>query len=113
MPRCTANKPDGTPCERIVGSAQSYCYSHDPNRREERQRNAARGGRGGSNSEIRELKGQLSALYEDVLSGRVDKADAAVANQILNTRARLIEIERRVREAEELEARLEVLEGIA
>jgi hypothetical protein len=39
MPRCVATKHDGTPCERIVGAAQEYCYSHDPNRADERHRN--------------------------------------------------------------------------
>jgi hypothetical protein len=35
-----------------------------------------------------------------------------VVNQILNTRARLIELERKVRETDELEARLEALESV-
>jgi hypothetical protein len=35
---------------------------------------------------------------------------AAVANQLLNTRLRAVEIERKVKEADELEARLEALE---
>ena len=33
-----------------------------------------------------------------------------MVNQIINTRARLVEIERKVKEADELEARLEALE---
>ena len=33
-------------------------------------------------------------------------------NQILNTRARLIELERKIREQEELEERLEALESV-
>ena len=36
-----------------------------------------------------------------------------VVNQILNTRARLIELERKVKETEELEARLDALERAA
>jgi hypothetical protein len=35
-----------------------------------------------------------------------------VVNQILNTRARLIELERKIREQEELEDRLEALEDV-
>ena len=34
MPRCAGSKPDGTPCERIVGASQTYCFSHDPARKE-------------------------------------------------------------------------------
>jgi hypothetical protein len=37
---------------------------------------------------------------------------AAVVNQIINTRARLIELERKIKETEELEARLEALEDV-
>lgn len=35
-----------------------------------------------------------------------------VVNQILNTRARLIELERKIKETDELEARLEELEAL-
>jgi hypothetical protein len=35
-----------------------------------------------------------------------------VANQLINTRLRAIEVERKVREAEELEERLEAIEGV-
>jgi len=45
-----------------------------------------------------------------VLSSKVGRSEAAVINQILNTRARLIELERKIREQEELTERLEVLE---
>jgi len=42
----------------------------------------------------------------------VDKGVGAVVNQILNTRARLIELERKVKETEELEERLTALEQV-
>ena len=112
MPRCSATKEDGSPCERIVGASQEYCYSHDPHRSGERQRNAAKGGRARGNGEIADLKDQLEDLAADVLSGKVERGAGAVVNQILNTRARLIEIERKAREQEELAARLEAMERI-
>jgi hypothetical protein len=59
-----------------------------------------------------DLKKQLRELAADVLSGKVERADAAVVNQILNTRARLIELERKIKETEELETRLEALEDV-
>jgi hypothetical protein len=40
----------------------------------------------------------------------VERGNAVAVNQILNTRARLIEIERKIKETEELEGRLEALE---
>lgn len=110
MPRCSEVKPDGTPCERIVGASQSYCYSHDPARQEERRRNAARAGRGSPSPEIREVKGLLKDLYTAVLEGRVGRQAGAVANQILNTRLRAAELERRVRSEEALEHRIDELE---
>jgi len=112
MPRCRANREDGSPCERIVGARQDYCYSHDPNRAHERRRNAARGGRAKGNSELSDLKKQLRGLASDVLAGNVDRGAAAVVNQILNTVIRAIEQERKMRELEELAARLEALEVV-
>ena len=111
MARCSGFKPDGTPCERIVGASQSYCYSHDPDRAGERRRNAAAGGRASPNKEIKALKAELENLAGDVLDGEVDKGDAAVVNQIINTRARLLELERKIREQDKLLERIERLEG--
>jgi hypothetical protein len=111
MPRCAAFKPDGMPCERIVGASQSYCYSHDPARTEERRRAASRAGRGGTTAEIRALKRQLETLADDVLEGKIDRGVASVANQIHNTRLRAIEVERKVREQEEILQRIEALEA--
>jgi hypothetical protein len=62
--------------------------------------------------EVAELKKQLKDLAAGVLEGKVERGAAAVVNQIVNTRARLLELERRIKEAEELEARLEALEGV-
>jgi predicted component of type VI protein secretion system len=71
---------------------------------------ASRAARSKPNREIKGLKKQLEDLASDVLAGRVERGDAVVVNQILNTRARLIELERKIKETEELEARLEQLE---
>lgn len=50
---------------------------------------------------------------EDVRDGRMERGDAVVINQILNTRARLIELERKAKETEEFEERLAALERSA
>jgi len=47
-----------------------------------------------------------------VLSGELPTGQAAVANQLINTRLRAIEQERKIKETEELEERLEALEGV-
>jgi len=44
----------------------------------------------------------LRELTEDVLSGKRDKSIATVANLLLNTRLRAVELERRRRETQEL-----------
>jgi len=113
MPRCRANKRDGSPCERIVGASQKLCYSHDAVRAAERRRNAAKGGRGRGSSELRGLKTLLQSLADDVLGGRVDRGDAAVVNQLLGTVIRAIEQERKERELVDIEERIAALEGTA
>ena len=45
-----------------------------------------------------------------MLEGELETGRAAVANQLINTRLRAIELERKIKETEELEARLEELE---
>jgi LPS O-antigen subunit length determinant protein (WzzB/FepE family) len=98
------------PCERIVGASQRYCYAHDPARAEARKRNASKGGRSKPNREILEIKNHLKELTQEVLSGTVATAPYAVANQLINTRLRAVELERKAKETEELEERIERLE---
>jgi hypothetical protein len=116
MPRCAGKKGDATPCERIVGSSQEYCYAHDPAFAEDRKRDASKAGRSPatrrSSREIRQIKGRLEDLYTAVLEGQAERAAAAVANQIANTQLRAIELERRVREQDELEGRLDEVEDL-
>ena len=76
------------------------------------RRLASRGGRSKANAEIAEHKAQLKRLAADVLSGKVERGVAAVVNQLINSQARLLELERKQKETEELEARLEALEVV-
>jgi hypothetical protein len=113
MARCGGYKPDGTPCERIVPASQSFCYSHDPKRKNERRRNAARAGRSKPNRELVEVKGRLRELAEDVIAGRVDRGNAAVAGQLLGTFIRAATAEIKIKEVLEMEERLAALEVAA
>lgn len=110
MKQCSGIKPNGGECERIVASEQDYCYGHDPTRQSERRRNAARGGRVKATGEIGRVKAHLQALAEATLSGEVDTRVAAVTSQIWNTYLAAVRTGLKVREIEELEARLEDLE---
>ena len=112
MPQCAGITREGARCAVVVGPGQDHCYSHDPARKEERKRNASRGGKSRGNGELPDLKRQLKDLAADVLKGDVETGRAAVANQLLNTVIRAMEQERKQRELEEVAARLEALEEI-
>jgi hypothetical protein len=71
---------------------------------------ASKAGKSKGNGEIASLKKQLKDLAAGVLDGSVDRGRAAVANQIHNTLLRAIEQERKLRELEEIAARLEEVE---
>jgi hypothetical protein len=112
MSQCAGIKRDGGRCTVVVGPGQSHCYAHDPNRSNERRRNASRGGRSKGNGEIGELKKQIKDLAAGVLDGTADRGRAAVANQLYNTLIRAIEQERKLRELGELADRMEALEEV-
>ena len=112
MTICTATKRNGEPCTLPVGGKQGLCWAHDPKNADRRRRGASRGGKAKASREIPAIKALLSDLTEQVLAGELPTGPAAVANQLINTRLRAIEIERKIREAEELEARLEALESV-
>jgi hypothetical protein len=107
---CSGTKLNGELCTLPAVGHQGLCWAHDPKNAEKRRRGQSRGGRGKPTTEIRGLKKQLEDLADDVLSGKVDRADAVVVNQILNTRLRALELERKIREQDELEERLAALE---
>lgn len=108
MPRCSGSKPSGEPCERIVPG--SFCYSHDPDRADERRRAASKAGKSRPNRDVADVKRRLSELADGVLDGSVDKGVGAVASQILNVYLRAVSVELKVLETQELEERLAELE---
>jgi hypothetical protein len=107
---CTATKRDGSPCTLPAQGQQGLCWAHDPKNAERRRRGASRGGRAKARAELPQLKTLLTDLTERVLAGELDTGRASVANQLINTRLRAIEVERKIREAEEIEERLTALE---
>jgi hypothetical protein len=109
---CRANKRDGSPCTAPATGANGFCWAHDPANSEERRRIASKGGRGKGSGELSDLKKQVKDLVADVLDGKVERGQAAVANQLYNTLIRAIEQERKLRELEELAQRLEAMEEV-
>jgi predicted RNA-binding Zn ribbon-like protein len=114
MNRCPGIKRDGSRCTVSVEPPQTYCWWHDPANSDARRRAASRGGkragRGRPQAELVAVKTQLQEMADGVLSGETNRAAAAVAGQLLNIKLQAIEVERKVKETEELEERIEQLE---
>jgi hypothetical protein len=94
------------------GAARVLLGPRPGQRRAQRSRMASKAARSKLNREIPAIKALLEDLTERVLSGELPTGQAAVANQLVNTRLRAIEQERKMRELEELADRLEALEEV-
>src|SRR5215212_2115191 len=103
MAVCAGTKRDGSRCTATVEPPQTYCWWHDPENAEERRRAASKAGRSRPNRELAGFKALLEDLIEQVLAVDLQTGPAAVANQLINTRLRAIEHERKIRETENLE----------
>ena len=116
MSQCTAITRGGERCKGVAIDASGLCYSHDPNRADARKRAARKGGKRGGRGrpvvELSQLKLRFERLADDVLSGKVDRADAAVTGQLLNYAVRAVAVRLKAKEVEELETRLEELESL-
>ena len=113
MARCSGLKRDGRRCTTIVPPEQTYCYWHDPARAAERKRNASKGGKATGGREIKDLKRRISEVVEAVLDGTQDRGRAAVAIQGLSALRGVVELERKIKETDQLEGRIEELERAA
>jgi len=116
MRGCSAIKANGERCKGIAATGSDYCPAHDPARADARTRAASKAAKSRSATvteiDITTIKEALKYLYDAVLEGRVERSAAAIASQIANTQLRAVELERRIREQENLEDRLDDLEGL-
>ncbi len=114
MNRCPGIKRDNSQCTVTVEPPQTHCWWHDPANAQARKQAAAKGGkragRGRPQAELADVKDRLKAMIEDVRSGAMDRADAAVCGQLYNTLIRAVSVELKVVEQQELIERLEALE---
>jgi hypothetical protein len=115
LAKCTGITRAGERCKGIAIDGSDYCYAHDPDRAEERRRNAHKGGKAGGNgraglSELTAIKRAIRATIDAALAGEVERGIAAVAFQGFNALLKAVETERKVRETDELLERLEALE---
>jgi hypothetical protein len=111
MDICRATKASGDPCKAPATGPHGFCWAHDPANAKRRSRMASRAARSKPNRELHSIKALLENLTERVLAGELETGRAAVANQLVNTRLRAIEQERKIKEMEDLEARIEALES--
>ena len=107
--RCSAITRGGERCK-LDATNGSYCGSHAPENAEARKRRGRRGGKARGASELSEVKREIRTVISDVLEGRVERGVGAVVFQGYNTLLKAVEVDRRIREEEELLARIEQLE---
>jgi len=114
--RCAGITRAGGRCSHTA-TADTFCHLHHPDRAEQRRRDASRGGKTGGNgrssglSETAEAKRWIKGLVGQLLKGEVERDVAPAAFQGINVLARYIELERKIKETEDLEERLVELEN--
>lgn len=117
MAQCEATKANGERCKVAAMPGASTCWGHDPAKAEQRRAIARKGGQTGgqgrpaSHTELAELRTLLKGLTGAALKGTYERGTVAVVNQVIQSRLRLVEVERRLYEQDELEARLAALEA--
>ncbi len=116
MGLCSGIRADGGRCRAQAMSASEWCVGHDPNQAEARRRRASkggkRGGRGRPTTELARLRDRFEELADKVLAGEVERADGAVAGQLLSGARACVRDGLAAREQEELVARMEDLETL-
>ena len=110
MATCAGIKRDGGRCTVTVEPPQEYCFWHDPESADKRRRAASKGGKGKASKELPKIKALLEDLTDRVLSGELETGPASVANQLINTRLRALEAQRKQTELEDVLMRIEALE---
>ena len=108
--RCAAITKAGQPCRAIPAAGKEYCAGHDPVLQDARRKDGEMYAKRAPNLELEGIKRLLYRLAEAVESGEVDTRKGAVLVQIYNALRGAIEDQRRIRELEDVVARLEALE---
>ena len=116
MAKCSGITQAGTTCKGIPIGGSPWCHAHHPDRTDQRRRYGSkggkRGGRGRPQVEVGAVKTQLQDLVDGVLSGAIERADAAVVGQVLNVYLRAVSVGLQVQEQTDLSVRLEELESL-
>jgi hypothetical protein len=116
LSKCSATTRAGAPCKGVAIGSSEWCPAHHPEYADARRRNASKGGRRAGRGRpivaAADVAEQVQSLADKVLAGELNRAAAAVCGQLLNVKLRALEVGRKLKEAEEFEARLEQLEQV-
>ncbi len=107
--RCTGTKRNGERCTVTVEPPQRHCWWHDPANADKRRRAASRGGKAKAGQEVRDIKAEIRQLIADVKAGELDRNDASVMVQAYRALKDYVELERRVKETDQLAEQVEEL----
>ena len=110
--RCSFIKPNEERCGGAATGSQGRCWSHAVENAEQRRRQASRAARSKPNKEVAALKAEIKQLIPDVRSKALDRNDAAVMIQGYRTLRDFIELERRVKETDDLTHEVEELKRV-
>jgi hypothetical protein len=115
---CAALTKAGEPCKGRPLPGLSVCISHSEAHRDGLREAGRKGGRVAGRgrarsgaSELRELRSRLADLADAVEAEEISPAVAHAIAALGNVRIRAVEVERKLREVEELATRLEALEA--
>jgi hypothetical protein len=111
--QCSAIAGSGRRCRGVAVRGSDLCAAHDPRYQERRRSGAKRGGRKrpGASAELATVKAELRETIEAVRDGHMDRGTGAILGGLYNTLLRALETERKWRELDEIEARLQALEA--
>jgi hypothetical protein len=112
MSTCIGLKKTGERCAATVELPQTYCWWHDPANADQRSRAASKAAKSKGSTELGDVKRQLRDIADAVLEGSLDKGRGSIAAQVLGVFTRVVEVERKIREQDELTERLEELERV-
>jgi hypothetical protein len=110
MARCTFIKLGGARCRGVAVRGSDLCAAHHPDYRASRRAGARRGGKARGAGEIATIKSEIRMVIGAVIGGRLNRSVGGVTFQGYNALLRAVEVERKVRELDDLEERLETLE---
>lgn len=107
--QCPSLKRDGNRCLGRVPEGCYYCWVHDPANSDKRRQAASKGGKGNRAKLSKNLHARLDDLIEQVVGGELEPYPASIVGQLLKVKISLMELERKIKETEELESRVEEL----